>query len=132
MARILVIDDDPDVRLLTKVMLESAGHEVVLAANGREGLEAHRRHGPDVVVTDLFMPDKEGIETIAELQRDCPGARIIAMSGGGRSANSARYLSMATTLGVGAVLSKPFDSRTLLAAVDRLLAAPDAEQTPHA
>jgi DNA-binding response OmpR family regulator len=77
------------------------------------------------------MPDKEGIETIAELQRECPGVKIIAMSGGGRSANSARYLSMAATMGAGAVLHKPFDATTLLAAIDRLLSTPDANQTPR-
>jgi CheY-like chemotaxis protein len=130
MAHILVIDDDLDVRVLTLEILEAAGHHVTLAANGLEGIEAYRQHLPDVVLTDLVMPEKEGIETIAELKRECPGVRIIAMSGGGRPGSGAGYLSAATAMGVGAVLCKPFASTTLLAAIDRLLAAPDASETP--
>ncbi len=129
MARILVIDDDPDVRTLTQDMLEDAGHEVALAANGVEGIEVYRRQPADVVITDLYMPDKEGIETIAELTRAYPGVRIIAMSGGGRSRSSDLYLATASALGVGAVLRKPFDRAALLAAVDRSLSAEGADET---
>jgi CheY-like chemotaxis protein len=128
MAHVLVIDDDPDVRELTQEMLEAAGHRVTLAENGAQGILACRRDRPDVVVTDLFMPDKEGIETIVDLERDFPGIHIIAMSGGGRSGDSTRYLSMASTLGVGAVLTKPFGAATLLVTVDRLLSAHDANE----
>src|SRR5262245_52129811 len=67
MARVLVIDDEPDVRAVIQEMLEAGGHQAVLAANGVEGLEAHHRLPADVVVTDLFMPEKEGFETIDQL-----------------------------------------------------------------
>jgi DNA-binding response OmpR family regulator len=112
-------------------MLASGGHEVTLAANGSEGILAYRRHPPDVVITDLVMPDKEGFETIADLRREHPGARIVAMSGGGRISGSS-YLATARLLGVGALLPKPFDTRTLLAAVDGATKAsePDGNETP--
>lgn len=121
MARILIIDDDADVRAVTQEILESAGHEVVCAENGLAGLEAQRRRPADLAVVDLFMPEKEGVETIQDLRRQFPGVKIVAMSGGGRSIDSGRYLATASRLGAGAVLSKPFDARALLGAIDRLL-----------
>ena len=124
MARILIIDDDADVRMVTQDILESAGHEVDCAANGLEGLGAQRRSPCDVAVVDLFMPEKEGVETIQDLKREFPRLKIVAMSGGGRSIHSARYLETASKLGAGAVLTKPFDAPTLLSAIDRLLHGP--------
>ena len=124
MARILIVDDEPDVRTVTEVILAAAGHDVVVAANGLEALEAQRRARADLAVIDLFMPDKDGLETIQELGREFPGLKVIAMSGGARFMDCTRYLSTARALGVGAVLQKPFDADTLLGAIGRLLQSP--------
>jgi CheY-like chemotaxis protein len=130
MARIIVIDDDHDVRALIIYELEAAGHEVRGARNGLEGLALHRQARADVVVTDIFMPEKEGIETIRDLNEEFPGTKVIAMSGGGRDSRAkstftARELRVvAGELGVVAVLSKPFETRELLSSVASALDTP--------
>src|SRR5262245_58011117 len=108
MARILVIDDDADLREVMQETLQSAGHEVLLAPDGIQGLELQRASPADVVITDIFMPDKEGIETICELKQEFPGVKIIAMSGGGTHVRKPAYLSTASELGADVVLRKPF------------------------
>lgn len=124
MARIVVIDDERDVRALVLYELAAAGHEVRAACDGAEGLALLRDAPADVVVTDIFMPEKEGIETIRELKEEFPGVRIIAMSGGGSLRRSPRAFTaddlkvVARELGVIAVLQKPFASRDLLASVE--------------
>jgi len=118
MARILVIDDDPDLRAVLEQMLRPAGYEVVLAADGREGVAQFRAQSADVVITDLYMPHQEGFETINELRRRFPGIAIIAMSG---KPAAATLLSIAQKLGVTAALQKPFTSDELLAAVEKAL-----------
>jgi CheY-like chemotaxis protein len=105
-ARILVIDDDPAVRLSAKLALEDAGHRVEEAVNGEEGLKRMRANPADLVISDIFMPEKEGLETIDEIRRNHPQTRIIAISGGGRMDRS---------------LSKPFDILQLLDVVKTLL-----------
>ena len=84
MAKILVIDDEPSILLMIKKMLEKEGHEVDLALNGRDGMELFENIKPDLVITDIIMPEKEGLETIFELRKKNPGLKIIAISGGGR------------------------------------------------
>jgi len=126
MAHILVIDDDSDVRVVVQDMLEAAGHEVTFAANGRDGFEANRRRPADLVVTDIFMPNQEGFETIRDLKREFPAVKIIVMSGGSRSIGTAPYFLAATALGADAVLTKPFGATTLLGEIDRLLQQPGA------
>lgn len=106
------------VRRLLQQMLERAGHDVVAAADGVEGLAAARAHQPDLVVTDILMPNKEGIETIRELRQEIPGLPILVISG---DPGSKLYLEMARLLGAHAALTKPFRSADLLGAVDRLL-----------
>jgi DNA-binding NtrC family response regulator len=118
MARILVIDDDADMRALLEQMLTPAGHEVVLAVDGREGVEKYRSRPADLVITDLFMPNQEGLETIVELRRRFQDAVIIAMSG--RTAGIS-LLSVAERLGAVAILEKPFSSNQLLNAVEKAL-----------
>ena len=120
MAAILVIDDDEDVRDIVAQVLEGAGHRVTTARNGREGLTSFRADRPDVVVTDIIMPDKEGIETIRDLRTIAPGTPIIAMSGGGRTGNM-DFLEVATEFGATRVLRKPFESRDLLDMVSQVL-----------
>ena len=125
MARILVIEDQADLRVLTQQALESAGHEVIPAADGAEGLALQRKSPADLVITDLFMPEKEGIETIHELKQEFPRVKVIAMSGGGSGGRAASVLGSLSTaanaLGVDAFLPKPFDFRTLLESVRHVL-----------
>lgn len=123
MTRIIVIDDEEDLRALLQQALERAGYDVVLAANGAAGLALHRAHSADLVITDIFMPDKEGIETIRELKQEFPKLRIIAMSGRG-NLGKLDYLSMASELGALSVLQKPFDAKTLLESVQEALRVP--------
>jgi DNA-binding NtrC family response regulator len=113
---VLVIDDDDDVRSFLQSLLESEGFEVSAAADGREGLECQRRNPAHVVLTDIFMPGKEGIETIYELRKEFPDAGIIVMSGGG-SIRGVDYLSVAKHIGAARSLNKPFDPEDLLEAV---------------
>ena len=119
--KILVIDDDEQMRVLLRQVMEWAGHEVVEAADGREGTRLQRQHRADLVITDLIMPEQEGLETITALRRDYPGLKIIAISGGGRIGPEA-YLPAAQELGANRVFSKPFDVRELARAVKELLA----------
>lgn len=122
MGRILVIDDDPDLRALLEQELKSAGHEVVLAADGREGVERCGKNGPDLVITDLYMPEQEGLETIKELRVRFPDVRIIAMSG---RSTAETMLGIARKLGAVQTLQKPFASGELLAAVGKNLPPKD-------
>lgn len=120
MKRILVIDDDWQMREMMHQALERAGYDVVDAANGKIGMNIQRQEPVDLVITDLIMPEKEGIETIRELRRDFPGLKIIAISGGGR-AGADGYLSVAKTIGADRTLSKPFDLKQILDTVGELL-----------
>lgn len=116
MAKVLLIEDDEDVRAMLRLTLQRAGHAVVEAANGNEGLAHFRRESADVIVTDLIMPEKDGLETIIQLKRDHPDVKIIAMSAGGRI-SSQDYLKVAKNLGAVHVLTKPFPSDVLLQAI---------------
>jgi len=118
--RILVIDDDDQMRTLLRQVMEWAGYEVVEAGDGREGMHKHRKQPADLVITDLIMPEQEGLETITSLKKECPGIKIIAISGGGRIGPEA-YLPAAQELGADKVFSKPFDVRELAEAVKELL-----------
>ena len=116
MPRILVIDDDDQLRASIRQMLELSEYEVNEASDGDEGIKAYQKNPYDLVITDLIMPKKEGIETILELRRDYPEAKIIAMSGGGYGGPD-NYLYMAQKFGVNSTLLKPFGREELLNAV---------------
>jgi CheY-like chemotaxis protein len=116
MARILVIDDDADMRALLEQTLKSAGHEVALAADGAEGVAQYRTNPADLVITDLYMPNQEGLETITKLRLHYPGIKIIAMSG--RTA-ATTMLAIAEKLGAVEVLQKPFATVEVLAVTAR-------------
>lgn len=120
MRRILVIDDDVQFRQMLRQMLERAGYEVVDAADGREGVKLFRTLPTDLVITDIIMPEQEGIETIRELKRDFPDVKIVAISGGGRI-DSKDYLCLAEQFGVTATFGKPLDREEFLAAIEELL-----------
>jgi CheY-like chemotaxis protein len=121
MQRILVIDDDEQLRALLYEILDRAGFEVVEAANGVEGLKLYRSQPADLVITDLIMPEKEGVETIMELRDQFPNARIIAISGGER-AGGRNYLPIAARLGARRTVAKPFSRQEILDAVRETLA----------
>ena len=118
MARILVIDDDPDTRELLEQMLKGAGHQVSLAADGSEGVKQFCANPADLVITDLYMPGQEGIETIIQLRRQNPTAAILAISG---KAGAEPMLFVARKLGAIETLHKPFVAEELLASVERAL-----------
>jgi DNA-binding NtrC family response regulator len=118
MANILVIDDDPDIRDLVKATLASAGHQVSVAADGREGVQQCRAARPDLVITDLFMPEQEGIETIKQLRMESPDLRIVAISG---KPTAGTMLEVAKRLGAHAALAKPFMADELLKVVEQTL-----------
>jgi len=114
--RVLVIDDNADLCANLRAGLEFEGYEVLTASNGEQGLRQLAQHEVDVVVTDLFMPDKDGIETIVALREKFPNLGIIAMSG----RLGATYLPVAQEIGAAAVLNKPFPLAELIAALRRL------------
>jgi DNA-binding response OmpR family regulator len=120
MAKILLVDDDDNFRAMLGRVLGDAGHIVTTAVNGNEALRLVQDNAFDLVITDLIMPEKEGIETIVELRRKIPGLKIIAMSGGGFNAPET-YLNLARKLGAAQTLAKPFPGTELLAAVAGVL-----------
>lgn len=132
MARILIVDDDEMVRGTIKAILERAGHDVVMAVDGEDGLRQFQQVGCDLVVCDIFMPNKEGISTLRDLRSLDGSIPIITMTGGspsaGRSGPSAHadYLTMSTMLGATGTLHKPFRANELIALVDQCLAAKKA------
>ena len=116
-ARILVADDEAGVRSFLRTALEGGGYEVIEAADGRQALKQARAGGVDLVITDLVMPEQEGIETIQALRKEMPGIGIIAISG----AFGGQFLEMAQTLGADAALTKPVSAELLLAKVAEVL-----------
>jgi len=120
MARVLVVDDDGHVRSTLRTLLESDGHEVKVADDGVSATRILGQYCPDVLVTDLIMPDKEGLAMIIETRRCLPDTRIIAVSGGGLVA-SREYLRTAKALGADLALPKPIDPAGFLLAVKDLV-----------
>lgn len=118
--RILVIDDDEQMRVLLRQVMEWSGYSVDDADNGRKGMQIQRRHPADLVITDLIMPEQEGLETISLLKKEFPEVKIVAISGGGRIGPEA-YLPAARELGADLVFSKPFDVKEFVSAVRELL-----------
>jgi DNA-binding response OmpR family regulator len=120
MARILLIDDDDSVRMVLRMTLVHHGHSVVEARNGQEGLDLFQSSGADLLITDIVMPEKEGLEVLMEMRRKYPTVKIIAISGGGRQ-GTIDYLHVARLMGAHKVLAKPFTGEALLAAIEELL-----------
>jgi DNA-binding response OmpR family regulator len=118
---ILVIDDDEALRKIIRAVLEGEGYEVDCAADGAEGIKAQSRRPADLVLCDLFMPVKEGLETIRELRAQFPDLKVIAMSGGCPRDGRMDYLPMTKYFGAAAMLHKPFRPRELTEAIANAL-----------
>lgn len=123
MPRILVIDDEQLLRSTVVTILMRAGFSVEEASDGQAGIAMFRKNTPDVVLTDIFMPNRDGLEIIKELKHSSPGTKIIAMTGGG-SQRMMEMASAAKVLGADHVLDKPFENETLLAAINAVLESP--------
>ena len=130
MAKILVLDDEPSILLMIRKMLEKAGHEVDVALNGKDGMQLFEKNKPDLVISDIIMPEKEGLETIFELRRMYPDLKIIAISGGGRIGPDG-YLPGAKLLGANMVFQKPIDQKEFVNAVNQLVGENKAKNFPH-
>lgn len=115
-----MIEDDDDFRKMLKVMLRQAGYEVFEASNGKEGMIVYDSQEIDLVITDIFMPEKEGVQTVMELRDKNPAVKIIAISGGG-SRDKLEYLESVKDIGVQKTFTKPFVSRDFLAGIRDLL-----------
>ena len=126
MARILVIDDNTSMREAVCEMLQQAGYEATSMENGRFAAQIHRDDPVDLVITDLFMPDTDGLEVIYQFRHEFPDVKIIAVSGGG-SRGLLELLAVAKKMGAQRALMKPFTWEELLSAVQELLEPP-----PHA
>jgi DNA-binding response OmpR family regulator len=118
---ILIVDDDPQIRKLLSAILKRDGYGIITAPDGRQALRELDNQAVDLVITDLIMPGKEGIETIMEMRKKIPGMPIIAISGGGKL-NPQTYLDIARSLGAVRTMSKPIDPASLTATVKDLLA----------
>jgi CheY-like chemotaxis protein len=121
MKRILVIDDEIQMRQMLKQTLERAGYEVMDAPDGEQGIKLFKKAPTDLIITDLIMPQKDGMETVIELERAFPDVKIIAISGGSRAMDPRDYLHYATQVGVTHTFIKPFDNDELLEAIGQLL-----------
>lgn len=121
MSRIIVIDDDPELRAELAERLRDAGFEVSEATDGAAGVSLHRDHPADVVVTDIFMPGQEGMETVHELRSAYPDLKIIAMSGGYTTSGQYDFLPAAREIGADRCLRKPFRTADLVGTIRELL-----------
>ena len=119
MGRILLIEDFELIRSLLRDTLESVGHTVIEARNGAEGLDLFRQGGADLVITDIVMPEKDGLDVVTALREKHPPVKIIAISGAGDRAED--YLDLAHRMGAMKVLLKPFTPAAMIAAIDELL-----------
>lgn len=129
MTRILIIDDNEDLRETLLMLLEDEGYAVVAAHDGASGVRVFAESRPDLVITDVIMPDTDGIETIRRIRAIDPTARIVAMSGGAWLGND-YYLRMAKSLGAMALLPKPFEVQDLVRVVESCLRAPPPLSSP--
>ncbi len=122
MAHILIIDDEPHIRTIIKTFLVRDGHEVDLAENGKVALKLAELKAYDLAITDVIMPEKDGLEVITGFKRIIPGVRIIVMSGGSVGLDVPYLLNMAQIMGADRVLSKPIDYTELQTMVKDVLA----------
>jgi len=130
MPRILVTDDEPLIRSTVVTMLTREGFSVEEASDGAAGIAMVHKNPPDVVITDIFMPNRDGIEVVMELKRSCPRTKIIVMTGGGQR-HMMEIASTAKSLGGDHILHKPFERESLLEAVNAALGTPRPPRSQH-
>ncbi len=118
MPSVLVVDDEDQVRALLRTTLEKAGYQVVEGRTGKEGLERYRESPTDLVIMDILMPGKDGLESIMELRSEYPAAKIIAITGGSQNVGSMDFLDVAKMMGARRTLHKPFQLKELLEAAE--------------
>jgi len=127
--KVIFIDDEEDIRITLKEVFRRAGFEVEVASNGNEGMNLLREHGADLVVTDIIMPGRDGVETARSIRAEFPKTKIIVMSGGGNAASigyepaaitTTAYLASAAAIGADFTLTKPFDREELIKAAKKL------------
>jgi CheY-like chemotaxis protein len=123
---ILLVDDDESFRGMVQTMLTRMGHRTTAVSDGEQAVRQYRQGTFDLVITDLIMPEREGLDTIRTLLRETANVKIIAMSGGGRAGPSA-YLNIAERLGATATLTKPFSRQELQTAIDCCATGPSDE-----
>ena len=130
MTKILVIDDEKDIRDVLKKLLQREGFDIMVARDGNDGLKAFWTEQPDIIITDIVMPDRDGVNVIKEIRNEFPDVKIIAISGGGKvdplqyqpeSISTTVYLAAAESAGADLTLSKPFNKEQLLTAIRQLL-----------
>ena len=121
MAQILVIDDNDQFREMLRECLEKAGYEVLVASDGKIGVELYRDKHPDLVITDVIMPEKDGAEVIFDLQREFPGIKMIVMTGGGQDDAQTYLKSIMTFSNVKYAFEKPFAMDELLRVVKEIV-----------
>ena len=121
MKKILIIDDEKSIRSMLMQLFERNNYEVTLARDGQQGIKLYKENRPDIIITDLIMPEKEGLETIKELKALNPDVKIIAMSGGG-TVDPGTYLDLAKRMGALCTFSKPIDNKLLVSTVKELIA----------
>lgn len=121
MAKILLVDDNAPLLAIMALLLQHEGHVTTLAADGGQALKLVANGKFELIITDLVMPEKEGIEIILALRKNFPAIKLIAMSGGGSSLDSRQMLKMAQKLGASQILEKPFTNEALIAAVNSAL-----------
>ena len=119
MAKLLIIDDDPELRQTMKQILEHDDHFIVEAQDGRQGVEQFENFSPDLIIVDIEMPNVDGLQAITQIKNSCPGQKIIAISGIPR--HSQDCLMVARQIGAEEVLEKPFSATILAEAVRRVL-----------
>jgi CheY-like chemotaxis protein len=113
MTRVILLDDNPDMLITMKLLLEDSGIDVVTCMHARDAFREQRERPADALVTDIFMPDADGLEVIQQFRREWPAIRIVAMSGGGRKVKG-DYLEIAREAGADIALRKPVDPQELL------------------
>jgi YesN/AraC family two-component response regulator len=116
---ILVVDDEPMIRDGLKVALEMEGHRAITASDGNEALKLVDEKKPQLIITDIIMPESDGIEVICTLKENNPDIKILAISGGGRISAS-DHLKIARQLGAAGVLTKPFSTEELISEINKL------------
>jgi len=131
LAKVIVIDDEEDIRIVLKEVFVREGFEVEVASNGNEGLKLLRENGADLVITDIIMPGRDGVETVYDIRMEFPNTKIIVMSGGGNlgpqkyeptAIKTTAYLASAAAVGADLTLTKPFDREELVKAAKELIA----------